>query len=218
MERQDSLTNFEHWRDLAQAHPWPLGIALLSVLWTLILIPWPHTPDAQRDLVGDDKRIVAERVLDANAHDELPADGVVIARHIRIVGHVLLSDPTVLIANEIEFAPDARIWAPSGHLTRDRAAHFRRRIRRIRRHGAQPRLKPAPRDRMAKTAVRPISPLPNSIRSRYWATAATAATANEVTQARPGATAIADRVDSAWPNTANPVARGVTAATAAPPR
>jgi hypothetical protein len=115
--RQDSLTNLEHWRDLAQAHPWPLGLALLSVLWALVLIPWPHTPDAQRDLVGDREGVVAERVLDANGHDNMPADGIVVARHIRVVGHVLLNGPTVLIANEIEFAPNSRIWAPSGELT-----------------------------------------------------------------------------------------------------
>jgi hypothetical protein len=117
LARPDSLTNLEHWRDLAQAHPWPLGVALLSVLWALVLIPWPHTPDAQRDLIGDREGVVNERVLDANGHDDLPADGIVVARHIRIVGHVLLNDPTVLVANEIEFAPDSRIWAPSGEIT-----------------------------------------------------------------------------------------------------
>ena len=118
MERQDSITSIEHWRDLAQAHPWPLGIALLSVLWLLILIPWPHTPDAQTDLVSahaDD--IANERVLDASGHEELPADGVITAKHIRVAGHVLLTGPVVLIANEIEFAPDSRIWVPSGELT-----------------------------------------------------------------------------------------------------
>lgn len=117
MERQDSLTNLEHWRGLAQAHPWPLGLALLSVLWALVLIPWPHTSDAQRDLVGDRAGIVEQRVLDASAHDDMPADGIVLARHIRVVGHVLLNGPTVLIANDIEFAPSSRIWAPSGELT-----------------------------------------------------------------------------------------------------
>ncbi len=117
MEQQDSLTNLEHWRDFARAHPWPIGLALLTVVWLLILIPWPHTPDAQRDMVGDQGGTVAERTLDANAHIELPADGVVIAKRIRVVGHVLLTGPALLIANEIEFAPDARIWIPSGQLT-----------------------------------------------------------------------------------------------------
>ena len=118
MERPDSLTNLEHWRDLAQAHPWPLGIALLSVMWLLILIPWPHTPDSQIDLVST--RItdaVDERVLDANGHDELPADGVITAKRIRVVGHVLLTGPVTLVANEIEFTPNSRIWVPSGQLT-----------------------------------------------------------------------------------------------------
>ena len=114
---QDRLTNLEHWRDLVRAHPWPLGLAVLSVLWALVLIPWPHTPDEQRDLVGDREGVVDERVFDANAHDDLPADGIVVARHIRVVGHVLLNGPTVLIANEIEFTPNSRIWAPSGEIT-----------------------------------------------------------------------------------------------------
>ena len=117
MERQHGLTNLQHWHDLAQAHPWPLGIALLSALWVLILIPWPHTPDAQIDLVGDQEGIVDERLLDANSHAETPADGVVTAKRIRVVGQVLLTGPVVLIANEIQFAPGSRIWLPSGDLT-----------------------------------------------------------------------------------------------------
>ena len=31
MDHQDRLTNLEQWRDLALAHPWPVGLALLSV-------------------------------------------------------------------------------------------------------------------------------------------------------------------------------------------
>lgn len=117
MERPYGLTNFEHWRDLAQAHPWPLALALLSVAWALVLIPWPHTSDAERDLIGDREGIVDERVLDANGRIDMPVDGIVVARHIRVVGHVLLNGPTVLIANEIEFTPNSRIWAPSGEIT-----------------------------------------------------------------------------------------------------
>ncbi len=117
LERQGHLTNLEHWRDLAVAHPWPLGIALLSIVWLIILIPWPHTPDAQRDMVGDDDGVVAARTLDASQHVELPADGVILAESIHVVGQVLLTGPAFLIANEIVFAPNSRIWLPSGELT-----------------------------------------------------------------------------------------------------
>ena len=118
MERHDSLTSFEHWRDLAQTHPWPLGLAALSVIWLLILIPWPHTPDAQIDLLSvHDAPVAAEYLLDANAHEELPADGVITAKRIRVVGHVLLTGPVALVANEIEFTQGSRIWVPSGELT-----------------------------------------------------------------------------------------------------
>ncbi len=118
MDHQDKLTNLEQWRDLALAHPWPVGLALLSVLWLLILMPWPHTPDSQIDLVSEHiaEGSADERVLDASKHDELPADGVITAKRIRVVGHVLLNSPTVLVANEIVFAPDSRIWVPSGEL------------------------------------------------------------------------------------------------------
>ncbi len=118
MEHRDRLTNLEQWRDLALAHPWPVGLALLSVLWLLILIPWPHTTDSQIDLVGEHiaEGAADERVLDASKHDELPTDGVVTAKRIRVVGHVLLTSPAVLVANEIVFAPDSRIWVPSGEL------------------------------------------------------------------------------------------------------
>jgi hypothetical protein len=118
MDRQGRLTNLDQWRELALAHPWPVGLALLSVLWLLILIPWPHTPDAQIDLVSEHlaEGAADERVLDASKHDELPIDGVVTAKRIRVVGHVLLTSPAVLVANEIVFTPGSRIWVPSGDL------------------------------------------------------------------------------------------------------
>ena len=118
MDHQGRLTNLEQWRDLALAHPWPVGLALLSILWLLILIPWPHTPDSQIDLVSEHiaEGAADERVLDASKHDELPSNGVITAKRIRIVGHVLLTSPAVLVANEIVFAPDSRIWVPSGEL------------------------------------------------------------------------------------------------------
>jgi len=118
MDHQDRLTNLEQWRDLALAHPWPVGVALLGTLWLLILIPWPHTPDSQIDLVSEHIADGApdERVLDASKHDELPTDGVITAKRIRVVGHVLLTGPSVLVANEIVFGQDGRIWLPSGEL------------------------------------------------------------------------------------------------------
>ena len=124
MDHQDKLTNLEQWRDLALAHPWPVGLALLSVLWLLILMPWPHTPDSQIDLVSEHiaEGSADELVLDASNHDELPADGVITASAFASVGHDCCG-PAVLVANEIEFAPDSRIWAPSGELVGHRAAH-----------------------------------------------------------------------------------------------
>ena len=117
MDHHDSPTNLEHWRDLVRAHPWPIAIAVLSVVWLLLLVPWPHTPDSQIDLVSEHIAEGAEeRVLNASKHDELPADGVITAKRIRVIGHVLLTGPAVLIANEIEFAPNSRIWVPSGEL------------------------------------------------------------------------------------------------------
>jgi hypothetical protein len=118
MDQKDRLTNLEHWRDLALAHPWPVGLALLSVMWLLILVPWPHASDSQIDLVSEHiaEDAADERVLDASKQDELPSDGVISAKRIRVVGHVLLTTPAVLVANEIVFAPNSRIWVPSGEI------------------------------------------------------------------------------------------------------
>ena len=118
MDHQDRLTTLEQWRDLALEHPWPVGLGLLCVLWLLILLPGPNPPDSQIDLVSEHiaEGAADERVLDASKHDELPTDGVITAKRIRVVGHVLLAGPTVLVANEIVFAPNSRIWVPSGEL------------------------------------------------------------------------------------------------------
>ena len=113
----DGYTNFDQLRDFAVAHPWPIAIAVLSFLWLLVLIPWPTTPDAQTNLIETIKSPIEEITLDAARPQDLPGEPVITAKKIRVTGHVLLTSPAVLIANEIEFSPNSRIWVPSGDLT-----------------------------------------------------------------------------------------------------
>jgi len=112
-----SYSNFDRWREFVAAHPWPIAIAVLSLLWLIVLIPWPTTPDSQTNLIETIKSPIEEITLDAGRPQDLPGQPVITARKIRVTGHVLLTSPAVLIANEIEFAPNSRIWVPSGDLT-----------------------------------------------------------------------------------------------------
>ncbi len=116
VEPTDASTRLEHWIGLVRAHPWPVAIAVLSVLWLLVLIPWPTTPDAEIDLLEGVDAPIAELTLDARSAADTPS-GAITAKRIRVAGHVLLASPAALIANEIEFAPDARILSPGGDLT-----------------------------------------------------------------------------------------------------
>jgi hypothetical protein len=116
-EQDSHYSNFDHWRDFVAAHPWPIAIAVLSLLWLLVLIPWPTTPDSQTNLVETIESPIDEITLDAARPQDLPGQPVITARKIRVTGHVLLTSPAVLIANEIEFAPNSRVWAPSGEIT-----------------------------------------------------------------------------------------------------
>lgn len=115
MDQHDTLISIEHWRDLLRANPWPLLIALLSILWLLVLIQWPASAPEEFELVAADAP--AEIVLDASRRAPLPADAVITAKHIRVIGAVTLTNPAVIVANTIEFAPSARITSESGQLT-----------------------------------------------------------------------------------------------------
>ena len=115
--RPSSYTRFEHLRDFVVAHPWPVALGILSILWLIVLIPWPTTPDSQTNLIAKIDAPIEEITLDAGRPKDLPAGPVITAKKIRVSGQVLLSSPAVLIANEIEFAPNSRIWVPAGELT-----------------------------------------------------------------------------------------------------
>jgi hypothetical protein len=111
------LTTFERWRDFVVAHPWPISIGVLSALWLLVLVPWPTKPDSQTNLIERIDSPIAEITLDAARPQDLPTGPVVTAKKIRVSGNVLMTSPAVLVANEIEFSPNSRIWVPSGDMT-----------------------------------------------------------------------------------------------------
>ncbi len=117
--RTDALaTRFAQWRDFAVTHPWPVSLTVLSVFWLLVLIPWPTARVEQIELVSAKRADVADELaLNGAPSAELPGDPVITARHIRVTGTVRLLGPRLIIANEIEFAPSARITSPSGQLT-----------------------------------------------------------------------------------------------------
>lgn len=117
--RTDNLAaRVAQWRDFAVTHPWPVSLTLLSVFWLLVLIPWPSAPVEQIELVSAKRADVADELaLDGAPSAELPGDPVITARHIRVTGTVKLLGPRLIVANEIEFAPSARITSPSGQLT-----------------------------------------------------------------------------------------------------
>ncbi len=117
--RPDQLaTRFAQWREFAVTHPWPVSLTLLSVFWLLILIPWPSARPEQIELVSTSRTDVPDELaLDGAPFNELPGDPVITARHIRVTGPVRLLGPRLIVANEIEFAPSARILSPAGQLT-----------------------------------------------------------------------------------------------------
>jgi hypothetical protein len=107
----------ERWRDFVVAHPWPISVAVLVVLWLLVLVPWPTKPDSQTNLIENIDAPIAEIALDAAHPERFPAGPVVTAKKIRVTGQVSMKSPTVLVANEIEFAPNSKVVVPSGDLT-----------------------------------------------------------------------------------------------------
>ena len=115
MDQHDTITSIEHWRNLVRANPWPLLIALLSILWLLLLIQWPASTPEEFELLAEDAP--AELVLDASRPESFPTGAVITAKHIRVLGDVTLTSPAVIVANAIEFAPSARITIPSGQIT-----------------------------------------------------------------------------------------------------